>query len=589
MTRRSEHGVVAIGRVPTAGPGRNGGEDAAAPRLRPAVSRGCRPGWSVSSLLASLPPVIAVRGRVGDCVFKTYGRRIIVTRVPRFDGYVPSPAQRRQREQMRAATAYAQTVYGHAAAKAFYVAAAGALGRNPFRLAISDCLSADDPAAGVRRAWALRVIAAEAPRTVVSLPPSPGAHIAGIEGSRWSRAMQRPPHRRAASRERPAAIFSVSRAARGELGRGRRGPSAQVVPASSLDCSRARHGVTAPVRRKGPGPYAAAFRLSGSHETPGRCSRTPHRVIHEDAAEAAIAEDGAAKISDLRRGLQPAGGLRVEFAQSLQFVILPFRQQLDAHGRSQMHGAVFRFEFRPGLQRVLVVAGAGAAGRALRGAVEEEKLPGFRVVSHDIRFTAGRFHLAKRPQLLRLRFHPGLHLGPFHPAWRSVCFSNRAFKVLSRSSRCPADSVFWFFAAVIETLFLMCPARGRNVNGRGAAGVVHARHIEICGGRTPANDELRDLDGLLNLISWETLHLTPATGPSMGRLVGWADKSSPLQKLILAAAVKDTTSVSLAWRAGLRPRCRARLMSRAGIPRCAGNGAGTKGERASRVRSTRGR
>lgn len=36
----------------------------------------------------------AVRGRVGDRVYKTYGRRIFVTRVPNCAGYVPRDAQR---------------------------------------------------------------------------------------------------------------------------------------------------------------------------------------------------------------------------------------------------------------------------------------------------------------------------------------------------------------------------------------------------------------------------------------------------------------------------------------------------------------
>ena len=46
----------------------------------------------------------AIRGRVGDRVYKTYGDKIIVTRVPRFDGYKPSAAQRDRRGRMRAST-----------------------------------------------------------------------------------------------------------------------------------------------------------------------------------------------------------------------------------------------------------------------------------------------------------------------------------------------------------------------------------------------------------------------------------------------------------------------------------------------------
>ena len=85
-------------------------------------------------------PFLAIRGRVGERVYKTYGDKIIVTRVPRFDGYEPSAAQRDRREKMRAATAYARAVYSDPAAKAVYVAAAKQLGRQPFRLAVSDFL-----------------------------------------------------------------------------------------------------------------------------------------------------------------------------------------------------------------------------------------------------------------------------------------------------------------------------------------------------------------------------------------------------------------------------------------------------------------
>jgi hypothetical protein len=85
-------------------------------------------------------PFLSIRGRVGDRVYKTYGHKIIVTRVPRFDGYEPSAAQRDRRGKMRAATAYAQAVYADPAAKAIYVAAAKPLGRHPFRLAVSEFL-----------------------------------------------------------------------------------------------------------------------------------------------------------------------------------------------------------------------------------------------------------------------------------------------------------------------------------------------------------------------------------------------------------------------------------------------------------------
>jgi hypothetical protein len=92
--------------------------------------------------ISGIPGCRSIRGRVGDRVYKTYGDKIIVTRVPRFDGYIPSAAQRDRRDKMRAATAYAHAVYIMPAAKAVYVAAARQLGRHPFRLAVSDFLNA---------------------------------------------------------------------------------------------------------------------------------------------------------------------------------------------------------------------------------------------------------------------------------------------------------------------------------------------------------------------------------------------------------------------------------------------------------------
>lgn len=86
-------------------------------------------------------PIRAIRGRVWDVVFKTYGRKIVVTCVPSFEGYVPSAAQRARRDRLREATAFAQRVYSEPAAKAFYLAVAKKLGRQAFRLAVSDYLA----------------------------------------------------------------------------------------------------------------------------------------------------------------------------------------------------------------------------------------------------------------------------------------------------------------------------------------------------------------------------------------------------------------------------------------------------------------
>ena len=120
----------------------------------------------------------AIRGRVRDRVYKTYGDKIIVTRVPRFDGYVPSAAQRDRREKMRAATAYARAVYADPAARAVYVAAAKQLGRQPFRLAVSDFLHGR-PRVTLAPATPETRKDPKAPRTPANLPAadSPPANV----------------------------------------------------------------------------------------------------------------------------------------------------------------------------------------------------------------------------------------------------------------------------------------------------------------------------------------------------------------------------------------------------------------------------
>jgi hypothetical protein len=122
--------------------------------------------------------LVAIRGRVGDVVFKTYRDKIVMTRVPRFTPGAATPAQRARRDRIKAATAFAQRVYASAPAKAFYADEARRLGRQPFRLAISDHLKcADSPvgdetsAEGVRYSAAVRLLDSSASPS--PLPPSP--------------------------------------------------------------------------------------------------------------------------------------------------------------------------------------------------------------------------------------------------------------------------------------------------------------------------------------------------------------------------------------------------------------------------------
>lgn len=76
--------------------------------------------------------LVAIRGRVGDVVFKTYRDKVVMTR---------------RRDRLKAATAFAQRVYVNAVVKAFYGDEARRLGRQPFRLAISDHLRCGDRSA----------------------------------------------------------------------------------------------------------------------------------------------------------------------------------------------------------------------------------------------------------------------------------------------------------------------------------------------------------------------------------------------------------------------------------------------------------
>lgn len=128
------------------------------------------------------PPVPSfirtLHGRIGDRIYKTYrrprgGRRIVVTRVPDFTGYVPTAAQRAQRERMRAAMAYAQRIAADPVLKTLYAAAARGLGRAPFRLAISDWLRPADTGARERLALAAAAFPPRAEQDPCTSTPHP--------------------------------------------------------------------------------------------------------------------------------------------------------------------------------------------------------------------------------------------------------------------------------------------------------------------------------------------------------------------------------------------------------------------------------
>ena len=70
------------------------------------------------------PPFAALRGRVGDLVFKQYSYGTVVTRVPRMGKVEWSPAQRAHRAKVRLAAKFYREVLSDAALKKKYQAIA---------------------------------------------------------------------------------------------------------------------------------------------------------------------------------------------------------------------------------------------------------------------------------------------------------------------------------------------------------------------------------------------------------------------------------------------------------------------------------
>jgi hypothetical protein len=83
-----------------------------------------------------------LRGRVGDLVYKWYGDKVVVTRVPQFRPQKPSKAQKIQRQGFKAAMSYAQKVLADPERRAAYAPIARKRRRSIQVLAISDFLKA---------------------------------------------------------------------------------------------------------------------------------------------------------------------------------------------------------------------------------------------------------------------------------------------------------------------------------------------------------------------------------------------------------------------------------------------------------------
>ena len=66
-------------------------------------------------------------------------------------------------------------------------------------------------------------------------------------------------------------------------------------------------------------------------------------------------------------------------------------------------------------QRFIVVTKTYPVTGGLRRAIEENVFARFLVMTNDIWFTAGPFHLAKRPEFVGLDLQPGFYFCPVEP------------------------------------------------------------------------------------------------------------------------------------------------------------------------------
>ena len=120
-------------------------------------------------------------------------------------------------------------------------------------------------------------------------------------------------------------------------------------------------------------------------------------MIQKDSAVAAVAEERSPEPSYVRWGFNPARRLCVELSQTLKLSILPFRKNRDAHGGSDIYGAVLRLVLFSRVQSLAVITNAPAAQRTLRGAIAEDVSVALLSNADDVRLTACPLHLIERP------------------------------------------------------------------------------------------------------------------------------------------------------------------------------------------------
>jgi hypothetical protein len=165
-------------------------------------------------------------------------------------------------------------------------------------------------------------------------------------------------------------------------------------------------------------PFFPSSQQNCSHpqhppKPPGSVVRLGAVVVDEHLAVAEITEEGTSQLSDVGRGLYPAGRFLVKGAQLLQRPVFFFFQQRNAHGSSHVQGILGRGMFFSGLLCFPVVTHASAAFGAFCRAIVEEVLARLRILADYIRFAAATFHFLQRPQFFGSCLQPGLYIRPF--------------------------------------------------------------------------------------------------------------------------------------------------------------------------------
>lgn len=87
------------------------------------------------------PIIDRISGRVGDLVFRTYGRKVVLSQRPKAPSRPPSPAQVAQRERFRRAMFYGKRVLADPDARAFYEDLAARREKPVLSVAVADFLN----------------------------------------------------------------------------------------------------------------------------------------------------------------------------------------------------------------------------------------------------------------------------------------------------------------------------------------------------------------------------------------------------------------------------------------------------------------